>query len=716
MKTLTTLLFLLFLLASCGGKKAQTTFSLNAGALFSGSTPAGGAVIVGKSGANKFSAGLTAAQVATFSIDLPQGDWQFYAVAWLDDSAEGPMSGKARCGISQAQVQGNNVSIDLTLTNETCALETFGPASTRDTVSYIGETTFKKVTLNSCNNPIGYPGLCDSSSIEAIPGESVSLKFVLPGHSNFGVAPPSLNSTCINPVTHDQGLFYTDVRLPLANNLGPIPVVLKGYEKLNCVDPDATYSFSGDIPGLSAVDRSITANATTSYTLTFADNYIGKTGSPFIDAQNNGKIKLPVINCGGTCYNTANRSIDYSNAKDEVREGIWSLFGTGNQKETNKYLPSSEAFYVMTNDNGTPGQVVITPAGTLGSKGNNIVVDVSSTGTAGGSALVTCDANVKTINIVADTDVTPATLMTGINSSCAGFLTASNVNPSSAGLFTSLTANFSGGADSFNNQGRREEGSVTDIKHILFGAIGAVLHTNNIQTWTQLCSASGSYSYQLPNDSITISLSSPSASALHPLFSANAAANFERKLLVNINGQNEEALFFNCLDGSGNEDHAVGTYISYKNDSRLEHVQTSWDLTNANAEWVERAIQQTESGNTMWRYDLFKGTGVGGDNWSYWSMSASTQYASYRRVAGSTAAGSLYASSFDTFTPTSAVALFSSGSQTEWSLSSGNYLSSGNNTTLEPSSIYASMTNPRTYPGFSMNDMVYNATFWNFSY
>lgn len=714
MKTLTTLSFLLFLLTACGGKKAQTSFSLNAGALFSGSTPAGGAVIVGKSGANKFSAGLTAAQVATFSIDLPQGDWQFYAVAWLDDSAEGPMSGKARCGISQAQVQGNNVSIDLTLTNETCALETFGPASTRDTVSYAGETTFKKVYLNSCNNPIGYPGLCDSSSIEAIPGESVSLKFVLPGHSNFGVTPPSLGSSCINPVTHDQGLFYTNVRLPLANNLGPIPVVLQGYEKLNCVDPDATYSFSGDIPGLNAVDRSITANATTSYTLTFADNYIGKTGSPFIDAQNNGKIKLPVITCGGTCYSTTNNSIDYSFAKDEVREGIWSLFGTGNQKESNNYLPSSEAFYVMVN--GTGGQVTINTVSSLGSKGNNILLNVSSGGPSGDTVSVTCNSTLKTIDIVATDDVTPATVLTAINANCAGFLTATIVNPSNGGLFNAITANFTGGADSFNNQGRRAEGSVTDIKHILFGAIGAVLYANNIQTWTQLCSANGSYSYQLPNDSIIISLSSPSASALHPLFSANTAANFERKLVVNINGQNEEALFFNCLDGAGNEDHAVGTYISYKNDSRLEHVQTSWDLTNANAEWVERAIQQTESGNTMWRYDLFKGSGVGGDNWSYWSMSASTQYASYRRVAGSSAAGSIYASSFDTFTPTSAVALFSSGSQTEWSLSSGNYLSSGNNTTLEPSSIYASMTNPRTYPSFSMNDMVYNATFWIFSY
>lgn len=713
MKSLLTLSFTLFLLAACGGKKAQTSFSLNAGALLNGSNPLGGAVITGSNGTDKFSVGLNASQVSNFSIDLPQGNWNFYAVAWFDDLGQGAMSGKTRCGISQAQIQGSNVSIELSLTNENCAAGVFGPVSTKDTTTYAGETAFKRVYLNSCNNPVGYPALCDSSTIEAIPGESVSFQFVIPGYSSFGANPSSLSSVCLNPFVHNQGLFYSEVRLPLVNNLGPIPVLLKGYEKRNCIDPDATYNFSGDIAGFSAVDRSVTANTPTYYTLTFPDNYVGKTGSPFIDAHNLGKIKLPIMNCGGTCYSTSNKSVDYSFAKDEVREGVWSLFGTNDGRDSYNFSPSAQAFLSIFNAMG--GQIDLTADSSLGSKGNNIRLNVVSTGASGNTATATCNSANRTIAIFAKDDVMPVNVATAVNASCAGFISASIAN-GSAGQFSAGTFWFSGGADTFNNQGRRQEGSITDLKHILFGAIGAVLYTNNIQTWTQLCSANGSYSYQLPNDSLTISLSTPSASAIHPRFAANNSATYERKLVFNINGQNEEALFFNCLHGdASNEDYAVGTYISYKNDDRLEYVQTSWDVTTTNAEWFERSIQQTESGNTIWRYDLFYHSGTA-DNWSYWAMAGSTQFNSYRRVAATAAAGSIFASAYDTGSSTDTITAFLTGGQIEWSLSSGAYISNSVNNTSEPSTINASVTNPRTYPSYSMNDMINNAVFWNFSY
>lgn len=714
MKTITSLLFILLLMTACGGKKAQTTFSLNAGALFSGSTPVGGVVILGKSGVHKFSVGLTAAQANTFSIDLPQGEWNFIAMAWLDQLGEGVMSGKARCGLITQEIQGSDSSVALSLTNESCASDFFGAASIKDTTSYSGETTFKKINFNSCNNPVGYPGVCDSSSIEALPGESVSLKLVIPGYSNFGNTPTSLESACLNPLVHANGLIQSNLRVPISSS--PLPVILKGYEKLNCVDPDPVYALTNNIDGLGVVDHLIQTITTTDYMFSFADNFVGKTGSPFIDAQNSGKIKLPIINCGGTCYNTTNKTVDYSFAKDEARQGVWSLFGTADAKETDQFVASSEALYTMVN--GASGQVLINTSSVLGSKGNNIVLTFASAGPSGDTASVVCDSNNKTIDITATDDVTPAVVSTAINANCTGFLTSSTVNPASGGLFPPGTFNFSGGFDSFNGQGRREHGSVNDIKHILFGAVGAILYVNNIQTWTQLCSAFGSYSYQLPNDSVIITLSSPTASAQHPNFSANPASTFERKLLININGQNEEALFFNCLHGdASNEDYAVGTYISYKNDNRLEYVQTSWDVTTPDGEWVDRSIQQTENGFTMWRYDLFKHEATG-DKWQYWAMSGSDQFTSYRRIAASTngTPGSIFASSYDTGSTTDTTETFLSGGQKEWSVTSGNYLSAGGNISTEPDGVYASMTNPRTYPSFSMNDMINNAAFWNFNY
>ena len=99
-------------------------------------------------------------------------------------------------------------------------------------------------------------------------------------------------------------------------------------------------------------------------------------------------------------------------------------------------------------------------------------------------------------------------------------------------------------------------------------------------------------------------------------------------------------------------------------------------------------------------------------------MIGSDQYNSYRRVAATAGAtaGSIHASSFDTGSPSDTSPAFLAVGQDEWSISSGAFLASGANTTVEPVSINANVTNPRVYSSFSMNDMVNNAAFWDFTY
>lgn len=715
MKNSLILLLSVFVLSACGGKKtSNAVISINAGALISGSTPAGGVVLLGSNGVDKFSVGLTSAEASSYSLELPQGQWNFSAVAWLNDGALGNMTGKTRCGVAQSSVQGSDVSVELSLTNENCSSAFFGDVSLKDTTSYPGETTFKRLRLNSCNNPVGYPALCDNSgAIESIPGESVSFRLVLPGFSSFGAATPSLVSTCLNPDVLNQGLFSTDIRLPVGAT-SPLPVLLRGFEKLNCVDEDPLYALTDKAIGLPIVDHQITGNTGVDYTVTFADNYVGVTGSPFIHAHNNNMVKLPVMNCGGTCYNTINSSVDHSVAKDEVRQGIWSLFGSNDQKDSQHFSPASEASLTITN--GVGGQVILSPFSMMGSKGNNLVLNLSSSGPSGNTASVDCNAGSGTIDISATDDVAPNIVAAEVNTNCSGFVMASTgANPTGGGLFPPVITNFSGGDDSFNNQGRRQKGSITEIAHILFGGIGAVLHANGITTGPQLCSATGSYSYQLPRENVTVSFGTPTGLALHPLFSTNTTSNFERKIVININGVNEEAFYFNCADSIGNEDYAVGTYIMYKNDNEVEYTQTSWDVTTANDEWFDRSVMQTRNGFTNWRYDLFKREGTG-DSWFYWSMNASEEFSSYRRIAATTTGtpGSIFASANNA--SIDATQTFLGGGQKEWSLSSGNYLSNGGNVSSDPATINASMTNPRTYPSFSINDMVNNDAFWDFSY
>src|SRR5690606_35617227 len=121
----TALLFITFLVASCGGKKtANTSFSINAGALLSGVSVNGGIALVGTNGVDKFSLGMSADQAQSFNLELSAGDWQFHAVAWLGSGA-GVMTGETRCGSATSSIQGSEATINLSLDGATCGTDTF---------------------------------------------------------------------------------------------------------------------------------------------------------------------------------------------------------------------------------------------------------------------------------------------------------------------------------------------------------------------------------------------------------------------------------------------------------------------------------------------------------------------------------------------------------------------------------------------------------------
>ena len=700
-----TLSIALILLSACGGKKvASAKFTLNAAALVAGSNPAGGVFIFGTNGTDKFGMSVTAAQAQNLNVELPFGDWSFASVAWLNNIGNGPMTGKTRCGVAAAKIEGSEATIALNLTHAECASAFFTSAPFQDAVSFGGETTFKKLTLQSCLNPVGVvSGFCDGSTLERLPGEHVSFKVVAASHSTFGAGLPSLQSACFNVGAMNAGQVVTELRLP--TSLGTrFPVKLLAYEKSNCLDEPHEYVFSAGA-GEVGVDKVQTASSTTDYTFSFADNYIGVTGSAFLDAHTSGKVKLPLVTCSGAHCLQKGTNGPYSNDEfDSIRRQVWSLFGSNDQVDPDDYSPAGDAGNFFSSSTSS---VTVNAIG-MGSLGNGLDVTLVYSGATGPANAVSCN-NPVTINVYDDTGATE--LASVINScSASSGLVASAVD--NAHIFNvGSTITLSGGSDNLNRT-RRHDGEINRIKHMLIGPLGALLFKNGIATGTALCAASGSYSMQFPDELVTLTLGGTTASAVQPAFAP--VNQFEKKLTLSFNGVAEQAYYFNCAGDGGNEALGVGAHVSYDNkDGQTSVQQVFWDVTTPGAEIVESNIKHTEGGFNYWKYDLFQKLATG-DDWNYWAITGSDQYNSYRTLSSKALGGSLYTYNITAGGPADGTAMtVSAGTDDQWTISTGGFVAGGQTQVGNPSSLQSA---PSTAPSYSVNDIVNNTVFWPLSY
>ncbi|MBH47863.1 MAG: hypothetical protein CME71_06795 [Halobacteriovorax sp.] len=704
MKRILTLSIVLLVVTACGGKKvADTNISINVGALVAGSNPAGGVFITGTSGSDKFSMAVNGSNAHNIQLELPFGDWQFAAVAWLANGATGPMGGKTRCGVSSATIEGSDATISLNLTHAECASATFGLPAYHDTTSYPGETTFKKLELESCLNPVGVStGNCDGSTLERLPGEHVSFKLAIPGSSSFGSAMPSLTSACFNLAAMNIGLVATEVRLPsgLGNRL---PVTLIGYEKSNCLEESHSYVFAAG-PGQTQIDKVQVDIQATTYRFAFADNYIGVTGSAFLHAHTNNFVKLPLITCTGSyCLQKGTNGPYKQNEFDDARRNIWNLFGSVDKNDPDDYTPSSESVGLI-NSSGASNVNVTTQ--NQGSLGNGRTISIGNAGPSGALS-GSCS---EPINITVYDTTLASDIATFING-CSANLIATGID--SGGTFNTGSITLTGGSDSLAPK-RREDGEINRLKHMLIGPLGALLYKNGITTGALLCSSSGSYSLQLPDETVTLTLSGTTGSAVQPNFATGGAVQFEKKLTLSFNGVAEQAYYYNCNDAAGNDNLGVGAFVSYENDSGENSIQqVFWDVTTAGAEIVESNIQHTKNSYTYWKYDLFKKTN-NADAFDYWSITGSNEYNYYRTLGTKSDGTFLYTYNVTGASSTDSTAMtVSVGSDTKWAITGGTFSAGAQTFVGNPGAL---MSTPSTAPSYSINDIVNNSTFWLLSY
>ncbi|MFP5458329.1 MAG: hypothetical protein ACLGG7_06315, partial [Bacteriovoracia bacterium] len=127
MKHLLFLCSLLVLTACSGGGKSSAQLKISGNFIFGGANLASfvdGGLMVWGQGPNGQAFGRALIGTDTLNLDLPNGTWTFYAMAW--DKTTENFTGTARCAQSVSFLKGEPVTANLTLTNQNCSQAVFG--------------------------------------------------------------------------------------------------------------------------------------------------------------------------------------------------------------------------------------------------------------------------------------------------------------------------------------------------------------------------------------------------------------------------------------------------------------------------------------------------------------------------------------------------------------------------------------------------------------
>lgn len=687
-KNLLILPFALALMASCSGKKAASPTSFKLSGLSAitadSATVPGGVVLMGSNGTDKFTAGIRPSDLTSFSLDLPVGSWNFSAIAW---QGAAPMTGATQCGLSTTTIEGTSMVVSLTLSAANCQQSAFAsPAA----FSLGSPNFFKTLTINSCLNPVGKTigDICDGSDLAQksdLPGESMSFRVQVSSGSSFGAALPPLNSACYNisglPTNQlISGVVNTPLTLPYGGSIN-MPLRIVGYEKPNCPIEDISgiYPVEGGFQGTMGVDRTVDTSLAEQLFVSIADNFVGVTGSPFLNGHTTAQMTLPFPSCGNTCFDTPDNSRNNTELWLSTRDAAWSLFGSPDGRNSYDFEP----------DTISPGSMSIFNVGgeisftTLPNNGSSIEFFYYDTPGAPTSVLCTpgFPPSQGQVEITYDsTTYTFSEVVTAMNAqpNCADTVMVTLVADGSGTISggSVLQPTITAGAYIAK---RRELGSLKSAIQTLVGPVGAALAKNGISTFAQLCSAPTSgYSLNLPTGEVVdIQLSNATPSAVYPSFPSSPAGQFEKKVLIIFNGQPEEAFYFNCSINTG-----LGAVVDREIDGSDSYIeQVFWDI-GATDLWVEKVSYSEEpSQGRSWRE--YQSAHIAGDIVKIWGMGTDLTF-SHKFVSYVDLFNSKVFAQNSTFLADTNPDFVSGANDDEHDLTTGSYIGMGPLNTMNP--------------------------------
>ena len=200
---------------------------------------------------------------SSFSENLPNGTWSFYAVAW-DDSpfTPGNLSGLTRCGFTTAELTGTEVNLNLSLTIPRCSHTAFrGNVEMREvdidgdnSFDYSAFPEFQAVVCNELPKSFGANSSTDpqtkceynlrDTQSKLNRGHFSSIKVSLPTFSNLNGtlvesgSESDLESNCIE-MSGPSNVSGGFLNLPMGSSGAPLPMRIRGYYRnVACNDID----------------------------------------------------------------------------------------------------------------------------------------------------------------------------------------------------------------------------------------------------------------------------------------------------------------------------------------------------------------------------------------------------------------------------------------------------------------------------------------------
>ena len=171
----------------------------------------------------------------SLGLTLPNGIWHFSGLYWSANNTE---IASIRCAITKAELKGEEVSVDLSMTQANCLGGDFQKST------FIDLATFQPIEINQCN-AFGDPNItCDTSK-----GDALGIKIIFPSISlssldNFieDSGSGETASACIDNSSLN-GFFPSFTKIPSGSDHSPIPFIIKTYRDDTCTVAGKTFRF-----------------------------------------------------------------------------------------------------------------------------------------------------------------------------------------------------------------------------------------------------------------------------------------------------------------------------------------------------------------------------------------------------------------------------------------------------------------------------------------
>ncbi len=213
----------LLVMSGCSKPVAKTSakLKLNLSKIvnFSSGIGSGGAILFGRSGSGEhFGKFITSSEE---NLDLPNGSWSFYAVMW--EKVTNNFDGKAYCGRSDQNLNGQAVSVSLNLNNGNCADPVFAGS---DGYVSSGIQKFSQLWLEECDE---LNGTGSKTCMRDNQGSAVSYRFAFKNYKRapggaFAISNEAIFSKCKTTTT--GGIFEQDTGINFPTGNGVMPFII----------------------------------------------------------------------------------------------------------------------------------------------------------------------------------------------------------------------------------------------------------------------------------------------------------------------------------------------------------------------------------------------------------------------------------------------------------------------------------------------------------